>query len=287
MIQIVGDGLAGLMLAAELEDCEVWGDDCCNTPPQALVHLFAGRTFRREPLQVDIFEASADYWRQEPLARETTVRRFFSEGDRLDRSLSACQVPERYLPHRVGTCEVTYGPGFSVAARALRQRLLSEIRYRPGRVDLSQGGEGVRVLATGVDTPGSVDTVAWDMSDGQCLQATASSPTPEIWIGRGVHIGPELEGTGVVIGGSPDLKTASHLTGKNYQSGQSWYGRRCANAVDRWPMLGWLDSKTFLFVSFGSRGLFWLPYCVKVAARALKLGTDEPIPLALRHSRFS
>lgn len=287
MIQIVGDGLAGTLLAHRLGNrVELVGDGRSNTPPGALVHLFAGRSFRRTPLEVRAFQEAIRYWRCEPLAQETTVRRTFQAGDRLDRSLAHCAVPEEFLPCRVSPGVLEYGPAFSVSSMALRERLIRALGplYHQAHVDLGQAFGGVRVLATGRAIQHSLTRVAWDLSSGECLTARADSATEQVHIGAGLHIAPWEDG--VVIGGAADLTKASELAGKSYELEDRWKGDRCANALDRWPVLGWLDSHTFVFASFGSRGLFWLPYCLKLAEQALETHSNDPIPEGLRHTRF-
>ena len=59
-----------------------------------------------------------------------------------------------------------------------------------------------------------------------------------------------------------------------------------ANALDRWPLVGWLDGKTFVFAGFGGRALFWLPYCCDLAVEALRSGSNAEIPERLRAGRF-
>ncbi len=277
---IVGDGLAGLMLASRLNGVEVWGENRSNTPPRALVHLFAGRTFRRDPVEIQAFRRAVEYWRAEPLAQEYPVERSITLGDRLDRSLEASSVPSEFQPRRVDSGRVRYGPGFSIAAQALRDRWLARVPYRRARY---QDDGRPRVLATGTEIAQTLGQVEWDRSEGECWTCPGESPA-SIVIGRGLHIAPgDRE---VVIGGRPDLDTAAELSGTLYQKGEVWSGQRCANAKDRRPVLGWLDERTFLFCSFGSRGLFWLPYCADLAVEALQSGSEEGIPPELSWRRL-
>ena len=65
-----------------------------------------------------------------------------------------------------------------------------------------------------------------------------------------------------------------------------WWGERIANALDRFPIIGWLDEKAFVFAGFGGRALFWLPFCAPLAVAAYLEGSNESLPQALSIERF-
>lgn len=286
LFSIVGDGLAGLMLALRLRSeghqVAVYGDNQSNTPPVAMVHLFAGRTFRRSPLELAAFERAVLHWRQEPLAREMSVRRRVEPGGRLDRSAESHPIPDDYAPRRCEGDWMEYRPGFSVAARRLEQRLRSELEVRPGLRALDSV-PGPRLLALGLRARDFFPGVGWDVSPGALELAPAPPGRPAIIeIGLGVHAVTSPEGDKIAYGGSggafagPDRKQRlRELTGSTYQPGVVWEGTRCAPARDRLPLLGWLDPENFAFVGFGSRALFWLPFCLDLAVAALD---GAPIP---------
>lgn len=284
-ISVLGDGLAGLLLAHALQEAgweaQVLGDGCPNTPPVALVHLFAGRTFRRSALEVRAFERAVEHWRAESLARELSVLRKVEPGDRLDRSARDHGLPQAYAPRpssKSGWWE--YQPAFSVMAQALACRLSSQLKIHMRRVDRPHDLPSPRVLALGVKAAQSFPGTAWDRSAGRTVEAVPLAPLPPaILIGSGMHLAPVLDGPSVVLGGrfsalegarGDELETALELTGVAHEERFVWSGERLALAADRRPLLGWLDDETFVFLGFGSRGLFWLPYCVELATQALQ-----------------
>ena len=297
-IHLVGDGLAGLLLARHLRELShpvtVYGDGETNTPPAALVHLFAGRTFRRDEIELECFAEAVRTWRAEPLAQEYPVRRKLRSGERLERSLENAELPLQWRPRRLEDDWVEYSPGFSIASKALEERLRAELgeSYRPGRQDWRELAD-LKILAVGIDAAEDFPEEPWDLSSGRTVQ-TQSEPGEHLIIGDGVHRAPFLsqqQEQTVILGGrssptSPrpqdEIEIATRLTGLRHAEISTWSGQRCA-ARDHRPVLGWLDPSTFLFLGFGSRALFWLPYCVKLAARALE---GEPIDPQLDLARL-
>jgi hypothetical protein len=262
----------------------VHGDARTNTPPVGLVHLFAGRTFRRCALEVEAFQRAVELWRQEPLAREFPVLRRVQAGDRLDRSAQDHDVPRHYAPRRRSDGWLEYQPGFAVAAQQLEHRLRQNLgdRYISGLAQIDVV-PAPRVLALGLGaSTEALPEAAWDLSFGRTIEATPPGPPTAIQIGCGLHIAPYPDRNTVILGGrssaltgplSDELAKAQELTGELYRPGQEWRGWRCAPALDRRPVLGWLDAERFAFCGFGSRALFWLPYCLDLAVRAL---TGDP-----------
>lgn len=289
---ILGDGLAGLLLAlrltAEGHQVMVYGDGQSATPPVALVHLFAGRTFRRSALELQAFECAIDFWRRESLAREMPVRRKVLPGDRLDRSSTDHQLPIAYAPRRTPEGRLEYGPGFAVAAQQLEARLREMVDVQPGQHALDSL-PGPRILAVGARASELFPAQSWDLTRGTVSLAPTSQGQPNrIEIGPGVHVVPDPGGSGVALGGGSSSQTvvdqlryARELTGVDYQPEQSWHGRRCAPALDRRPLLGWVSAENFAFFGFGSRALFWLPFCLELAVRGLK-GAPLPSELAVQ-----
>lgn len=293
-LEVVGDGLAGLLLAKRLTDggaaVKIRGDGKTNTPPVGLVHLFAGRTFRRSELELSCFEKAVEFWRAEPLAEEHTVRRSFRPGDRLERSLSEAVLPEVWTPRRLDRANVEYQPGFAVAAQALEKRLREELA---SSLRVSQESvPDVTVLAVGARAPERWPQLSWDCSGGRTVEADSYSAS-KIFIGGGLHRAPFPGRDSVVLGGrftplgaAPDdeLEKAEELTSQPHTFVSSWSGHRCA-PQDHRPVLGWIDETTFAFFGFGSRALFWLPYCVEIAALALG-DCQAEIPVDLGWTRL-
>lgn len=287
MLHVLGDGLAGLMLARALPEAVVHGDGASNTPPLALVHLYAGRSFRRHPLEVDAFKAAIDYWRSCSLAREFQVVRHFRQGDRLQRS--AAEAPCQFAPSQEGP-QFCYGPAFTIETQRLEQKLREECRVLAGRVD-DPRFYPLNVWAVGTALkemlPGP-----WDHSSGRLLRAQGRLES--IVIGQGVHLAPR--GNEMVIGGrsrpavqgghGDELECAARLLGKAPRYLSEWRGQRLACALDRWPLVGWWEPQVFVFGAFASRALFWLPYCVQLAVKALADGHNQAIPAALSVERI-
>ncbi len=290
-LHIVGDGLAGLLLARHLSEdgheVKIYGNGQTNTPPVGLVHLFAGRSFRRSELELETFAEAIRYWRSEPLAQELPVKRKLSSGDRLDRSLEEAELPQEWAPRRLGAGWVEYSPGFSIATQVLERRLRDELisSYRQGSCDWRKL-PGVRILALGHQAPTLWPEFPWDLSKGRTVEALSGPPLETLVIGRGVHRAPfPGKGGTVILGGrsSPtgpppedELEIATDLTQTSHRGFSTWSGHRCA-VPDHRPILGWLDPQTFVFLGFGSRALFWLPYCVKATRQSLKGAEVHPL----------
>lgn len=290
-------------LHARGESVEVFGDDRANTPPVALVHLFAGRTFRKSHLEVLAFQKAVEHWRTEPLAQEWPVRRHIKTNDRLDRSLEQSEVPEDYKPRRAGHELVEYSPGFSIATQDLRERLLGELGPRVHQQNIDPTiVPGPRILALGARAPEHILNISWDLSGGRTVEVECAETSQRIEIGHGLHIAPRPdvsaanEPARLVLGGrssatgpgaGDEVPAAAALTGLTYEERESWQGKRCAPAADRWPVLGHKDPETFLFCGFGSRALFWLPACLDLAVCALLDPSQEAdIPLSFHWRRF-
>lgn len=278
---MAGDGLAGLMLTRALRERGVpavlYGDGRANTPPVGLVHLYAGRTFRRAPVELDAFREATRFWRGVGPAREHLVTREFVPGDRLDRSL--VHAPAEFRPRQIAPGRVSYGPGFSIAAQEFAAGLKAELKVVNRRLEQPRG---TTVWANGLEFAGQLSQVRWDHSAGRLV--TARPRPEEILIGNGVHLAPHPRDSTVVIGGSgvEELERAGALAGSSFAPIDVWTGERLAPALDRRPVLGWLRPGEFLFGGFGSRALFWLPLAVKLAVDALLEEAPLPEPLHWR-----
>lgn len=259
------------MLASALNERGVpvtlYGDGCCNTPPLGLVHLFAGRSFRRRDLEVEAFEAAVRYWRARPEAAEFEVERSFEPGDRLDRSVES--APVGYRPLRVGPGRVRYGPAFSVESQRLAEELSGGLEREGGRLGSARG---LTVWAGGLELGRRLAEIRWDYSHGALVRVRPGCG--EVKIGVGVHLAPHPHLEETTIGG--DLKAAGLLHPRPFEVLDQWEGRRLAPARDRWPAIGWLKPAEFVFGGFGSRGLFWLPWAVKVVTGVLLDGDELP-----------
>lgn len=299
-IHILGDGLAGTLLAAELHKEGLpflhYGDGRSNTPPVAFVHLFQGRTFRRDPVEVDAFRCAVDHWKQEPWAREWTVERSVIEGDRLHRSARTDTIPEEFRPMALSPLTYLYNPGFTVASAAIKQREREKFKSctRLERVD-PQDLQGPVIHATGLAIESLLPNLPWDVNSGRTVSAKSSRTPSRLILDGGCHLGANPSGDGFTVGGrvnskgeakNDEVELASEILGEEVHFQSEWWGKRIANAQDRWPLIGWLDQKNFLFCGFGGRALFWLPYCCRLARAALEHRTNDGIPPKLKADRF-
>ena len=302
---LIGDGLAASFLAMIFQGSKTkflqYGDNQANTPPLGFVHLFQGRTFHRDPIEITAFSNCTAYWRNEELATEWLVRRSVKPGDRLSKSSQTKTVPELFRPRQIYEQVFEYGPGFTIQANELVQRarvLCSEhiITQRVNSSNLS----GIKVHAIGLDVKELLPKTPWDINPGRTVKAHCpDSPQTKpkyISLLHGCHLGSSLNQPGFTIGGrvnskgeakNDEAELASQILGHKVTLKSEWWGQRIANAVDRWPLLGWIDRENFLFAGFGGRALFWLPYCSQIAIQALKSENNDPIPPKLRADRFT
>ncbi|MGE0494579.1 MAG: NAD(P)-binding protein [Vulcanimicrobiota bacterium] len=272
MIEVVGAGMAGLMTARSLHErghpVVVYDDGRALAPPAGLVHLFAGRTFRRHPLEVEAFERAIDYWRSQPEAREYSVRR--QAGQRLIGSAES-PLPAAFAPRREGDY-FHYSPAFVVDTPAWLEQLRSQLTVRGESRQLDPGV----VVATG---PALAQWLAldWDQTTGSLW--TLAGQLDQVEIGSGYHLAPR--GDQVVAGGDCE---AACLRLKATPHGQ-WSGQRLTPRRDHWPVLGW-HRQRFLIGGLGSRGLFWMPYLAPLAALAIEQGHNGSLPAELSVGRF-
>ncbi|MCA9790494.1 MAG: NAD(P)-binding protein [Candidatus Eremiobacteraeota bacterium] len=273
MIEVVGGGMAGLMTAACLAQgghpVLVYDHGQALAPPAGLVHLFAGRTFRRHPLEVKAFSAAVDYWRGCPQAVELVVVR--EPNPRLLASAGS-PLPPDFAPRRQGG-HFTYSPAFVVDTPAWLAQLRGSLTVR---AESRQAGPG-SVVATGPALAGWLE-VDWDQTSGSLW--TFSSHLEHIYIGTGYHLAPQ--GSEVVAGGN--LEAARSRLGATPH--RQWKGRRLTPRRDHWPVLGWHRDR-FLIGGLGSRGLFWMPYLAPLAALAIAQGHNDTLPPELSVSRLA
>jgi hypothetical protein len=294
VVHLVGDGIAGRLLARSLSgeglEFTQYGDGDTNTPPVAFVHLFQGRTFHRDPVEITAFRKTIEYWRSEPLASEWLVERSVTPGDRLDRSADTQTVPMEYRPRLTKESTYEYGPGFTIQT----SRIADSTKVRLGRVATAEL-PGTVIHATGLAIENLLPELRWDTNPGRTVRAKAMSQPRRIYLKKGCHLGAEPDGGAMTIGGRVNSKgeakddetdLAAEILGTKVEYESEWWGKRIANALDRWPMIGWLNERDFLFAGFGGRALFWLPYCCELALGALRSGCNEEIPARLRAGRF-
>lgn len=304
-VHIVGDGLAGIWLARVLMDrCSeliCYGNGKPNTPPVAFVHLFQGRTFRRKQLEVKAFKRAVEFWAECSLAQEWSVERRVDEGGRLHRSAHDSGVPPEYAPKESRPLHFQYGPGFTVAAQRLVETWRGQLgsKFLSGQVDPGEL-EGARVFANGLEIAKRIPSLSWDTNPGRTVEGFCSEHPDEkpeyLVLAKGFHLGGNPNCPGFTIGGrvnskgqakNDEAQLAREYLGKPVSIRSEWWGKRIANAADRWPLIGWLNDTDFVFAGFGGRALFWLPYCAPLAADAVLSGTNTGIPESLSVARFN
>jgi hypothetical protein len=300
MMTVLGGGLAGSSLHHRLTREGIPASFCSqgetNTPPVGFVHLFQGRTFHRTAVEVEAFLKAVEFWRRDPLAREWTVRRSVKEGDRLHRSAHTESVPEPFRPREVEPYLYQYGPGFTVASVEYVRRMQAETGLPQPALNHPSG---VTIHATGLSVQELLPDLPWDVNpgrtvEGSCPLAPEVRPT-HLTLHQGLHMGGNPHNTHFTLGGrvnsrgeakDDEAQLASSILGREVELNSEWWGKRVANALDRWPLIGWLTPSDFVFAGFGGRALFWLPYCVEVASEAIMARTNSNIPAPLRADRF-
>lgn len=264
--------MAGLMTAWWLNQrghtVVVYDDGRALAPPAGLVHLFAGRTFRRHPLELAAFEGAIGYWRSRPEAREFSVRR--RAGPRLLASAHA-PLPAAWAPRQEGD-DFHYSPAFVVDTAAWLDQLRSRLTVR----SQSRRPEAGVVLASG-PALASWLPLDWDQTTGSLW--TLSGQLDQVEIGPGYHLAPQ--GREVIAGGN--LEAACLRLGTTPHG--EWSGRRLTPRRDHWPVLGW-HRHHFLIGGLGSRGLFWMPFLAPLAALAIEQGHNQSLPAELSLERF-
>lgn len=302
MIHLFGDGLAGTFLARALSAEKIsyrhYGDGRHNTPPVGFVHLFQGRTFHRDPVEVEAFGHAVAFWRGRAAAQEWTVKRSVTEGDRLHRSAGTESVPPEWRPTLQSPLQFVYQPGFTVASGALREQWQrkSEAPLEP-RCD-PHSVSGTKVFAVGRDVARLLPEWRWDINPGRTVGGHCPGHPERVpdylYLHQGLHLGGNPGSGGFTMGGRVNSKgeakedekeLAVSLLGEPVALRSEWWGERIANALDRRPLIGWRASGEFYFTGFGGRALFWLPYCTSLAVKALRAGNNSVVPELLRPDR--
>lgn len=299
-MKIVGGGVAGVMLAAALHreglPFMLFTHGPNNAPPVGFVHLFQGRTFQRDPIELQAFQEAIAHWRGEPLASEWSVERQVQPGDRLHRSAGTESVPLEFRPQETSPFTYRYGPGYSVAVQQIMQREchLFSAQVFSQRVAPNEL-EGQVVHATGLSIEQLLPDLRWDINPGRTVSAQSDCLPEKMYLRNGCHLARNPQGEGLTIGGrvtskgeakNDELILAQEILQAPTTYRSEWWGQRIANALDRWPLVGWLDEHQFVFAGFGGRALFWLPYCCRLAVQALRTEKNDDIPLKLRADRF-
>ena len=302
--QIVGDGLAGTWFAQLLKEQDLdficFGDGRTNTPPVAFVHLFQGRTFRRHELELTAFQSSINFWRASEYAQEWSVLRKTTAGDRLQRSAQDHNVPEEFAPRPQGAELFAYRPGFTVRAKSLTEKWKDGFsdRFQDRTVERDELS-GPVVYANGLGIEDLLPNLRWDTNPGRtvrarCLEHPEKKPE-NLVIAKGFHLGGNPACEGFTIGGrvnskgeakNDETELAEEWLKERVEMCSEWWGERIANALDRWPIIGWLSEEAFVFAGFGGRALFWLPYCAPLAVEAYLRGGNGNISQALSIERF-
>ena len=291
--QIVGDGLAGTWFAQLLTEKNVdfvcFGDGQTNTPPVAFVHLFQGRTFRRHELELSAFKKSIEFWRASGYAQEWSVIRKTTPGDRLQRSADDHNAPEEFAPRPCGDKLFAYRPGFTVRAKALTDLWREGFAEKFQEQRVEKGAlSGPVVYANGLSIQGLLPKLRWDTNPGRTVRARCPEHPerkPEnLIISKGFHLGGNPGGEGFTIGGrvnskgeakNDETELAEEWLKETVEMCSEWWGERIANALDRWPIIGWLNAEAF-----------WLPFCAPLAVDSYLQGNNERIPEALSIERF-
>ncbi len=294
-IHIVGNGIAAFMLADKLKredmDVCVFGRGPSQAPPQVLVHLFAGRSFRRSNLEVETFRDSVDYWRSSPYSIETTVNR--ESNSRLEKSLTHTENLPWGSPILTDG-QFRYGPAFVIDSKSLLASFQNDIKYREVRV--MPGNEELKACDQIVWATGFKNNLPFCvLNEGASIAINDIQPS-KIRIGSGVHYSSNGKTSaigGAFLDGQLDqpksllLERAKTLIPSaqkiRFESADIFLGKKSISR-DRLPVIGTDPNGRFLFTAFGSRAFFWLPSSTKLAVDLLRGNKTESPFSPLRFS---
>lgn len=281
-IHIAGDGVAGLMLAATLSqrgaEVVVHGDGAARGGSYALVHRHAGRSFRTNSLDDQIWHAACAglerFVDSGAVVRTRMARPLSSRaGARLGRSVRLAPAVTREHIAPFGECFV-YEPAYVVDIAAALGTLAEDLDLRMARTERADA-----IFAVGADL--AADVV--DRYGGHLVEFEGSVPLAVA--GGGLHAVPTPRG--VCVGStwwdvaepmSDDAAIAQlrdRATGLGLDLGAAlrvWCGVRAVNRIDRRPIIGWLGGR-FVVGALGTRGWYWMPFVASHVAHALLDGT--------------
>lgn len=288
-VAIVGHGAAGLMLGSYLAskgmDIVVIGKGETQEPPKAMVHLYAGRSFRRSELELEAFRYAVDYWKKNNAALETKVRRV--TNDRLERSLEETIKYEWEPPTRFEKW-FSYGPAFIVDTMKLKATCQKTIRYIEAKVEANADSDASKevkdilekseivIWATGAETKASF----CENNGGVMIKLLKLHQSLEIKIGNGIHTATTsdtLTVGGAFLNGTPNprealLERAKLLLDEKeleaLKKGTTFVGQKSVS-LDRLPVVGFDEEGKFWFTAFGARAFFWLPFTCEITYRLL------------------
>lgn len=267
-VKIVGNGIAALMLAEKLSeesiDVVVLGSGPSQAPPQVMVHLYAGRSFRRSKIEIDAFEESVRYWRGSPFSTETKVNR--DTNPRLEKSVGETKEhpwEQPVLEER----RFSYGPGFVVDANGLIDDIRRRVDYRDVYIDernahLLENCDQV-IWATGFRS----QLPYCSLNDGLSI-AVPQQKTTGIVIGKGIHHASNSAMSS--IGGAflnSELQEPKHALLERaatilsqdelnvFIDGNIFVGKKSVSS-DRFPVVGLDQNNEFVFTAFGARAFF-------------------------------
>ncbi len=292
-VSIVGHGIAGLMLGEELlshgRQVVIYGKGCSQAPPQVIVHLHAGRSFRRSDLERLAFKKAVSYWRQSPFATEVKVKR--DTNPRLEKSFTLTENDEWDSP-LFDSKSYTYGPAFIVMADKLRQHLLGLLDFREFAVPTPLSVEEETLFEDSdqvVFAQGFKSRLSYcSLNKGVSIfkeKRKSSANENRIRIGKGIHYATTAEGCS--LGGAflnsdnPRerlFEKTQHLIEaqewENFKKEEMFSGQKLVSQ-DRLPVVGFDSANTFYFTAFGARAFFWLPFSTQLAHKLLTKPTTQ------------
>lgn len=281
-IKIVGNGIAALMLAeklvAENFEVNVLGSGTPQAPRQVMVHLYAGRSFRRSELEIEAFKEAVVYWRSSSFATEVKVNRDINS--RLKKSHSQTDNYP-WKPPLLKNERFVYGPAFVVDAWGLMKSIREKVEYTNAYIDTKNdmkiGNCDNVVWATGVQNRLPYCT----LNAGVSIVIDDEDIPSAIRIGKGVHHASDAKASS--IGGAflnENASTSKSLLLERtrelipadkhdaFQNTDIFLGKKSVSE-DRLPVIGLDETGGFLFTAFGARAFFWLPSSCKLAYELL------------------
>lgn len=318
-VLIVGQGLAGTVLAWTLEQAGIGWRMIDAGPGAAASHVAAGiinpvtglrwvRTWRIDACWPEAKAAYAAMARDfgVPLWREMRIRRWWrTERERRDLEAKCARGVLAPWVQEVNATNAVLGPAAQVDLPALltaaRRRWSGDGRLSEGRFDWSSraGHEGVVIDCSGAAArQGPFATCGFAVSKGEVLRAALTGladdtilhrgqwilpvPGAEAWIGATHEPGRE-DTEPTVAAREKLLATAQRLTGRSVMPTAQLAGLRLA-APDRKPVVGRHPHEPRLGIcsALGSKGVLYAPWLARQWAEHLRTGAafDPAIDVA-------
>jgi glycine oxidase len=319
-VLIVGQGLAGTMLAWELERAGIAFTIAELSPPAATSAIAAGmlnpitgrrldKNWRADslmPLAKKTYEKLAEIIGT-PMWRELRVRRFFANV--AERELFAAKRVDGALEPFIGESD---DDGFWIrsaaqvnlpvllAASAAWWRRTGRLREGPAQLSAEVEHYGMVIDCRGIAATDDVlwQQVPWEYSKGELLEIMVDGLAPDVVLHRGHWVLPLREGRALVgATHEPDVRdlslsgsarialetSAREILRRDFLVRSQWAGVR-VNLPDKLPVIGRHPDKPKIGImnGLGAKGAWFTPCLAQQWADHLQSGTTFDAAVDLR-----